>query len=52
MIRHLKTWYARRKVYAQTVKELSTLSSKELYDLGINRDMIPSIANEATYGVR
>jgi len=41
--------YAKRKVYALTVKELSSLSDRELADLGIARPMIASIAIEATY---
>jgi uncharacterized protein YjiS (DUF1127 family) len=52
MITQFKTWYARRKVYRQTIKELQSLSSHELRDLGITADMIPEIAAEATYGER
>ncbi len=50
MITQFKTWYARRKVYRQTVKELNSLTPHELRDLGITADMIPEIAAEATYG--
>lgn len=52
MIIQLKAWYTRRKAYNQTVKELSALSSRELFDLGISASMIPDIASAATYGVR
>lgn len=37
----------RRRVYKQTVAELSTLSNRELADLGISRSMIRAIALEA-----
>lgn len=40
----------RRRVYAQTVRELSALSARDLHDLGITASMIPSIAREAAYG--
>lgn len=41
---------ARRAVYRQTVAELSSLSSRELDDLGIHRSMITRIASEAAWG--
>jgi uncharacterized protein YjiS (DUF1127 family) len=37
----------RRKIYRQTVRELSALSTRELADLGIPRSMITRIALEA-----
>jgi uncharacterized protein YjiS (DUF1127 family) len=40
----------RRRVYAQTISELRSLSDRELADLGIVRSMIASIAQEAAYG--
>lgn len=40
----------RRRVYVQTVRELSALSERDLGDLGISKGMIPSIAHEAAYG--
>lgn len=40
----------RRRVYAQTVRELSALNARDLNDLGISAAMIPSIAREAAYG--
>ena len=40
----------RRRVYAQTARELSALSTRELSDLGIARGMIAQISREAAYG--
>ena len=37
----------RRRVYKQTVAELSSLSGRELADLGIGRSQIRAIALEA-----
>ncbi len=39
-----------RRVYAQTLTELTALSDRELNDLGISRLAIPEIAHEAAYG--
>lgn len=52
MISKLKYWYDRNRVYKNTVKELRSLSAKELYDLGIEPGMIEEIAYEAAYGDR
>ena len=41
---------AQRRVYRQTVRELKTLTSRELADLGIHRSMITRVAMEAAYG--
>ncbi|MFN3824293.1 MAG: DUF1127 domain-containing protein [Pseudorhodobacter sp.] len=40
----------RRRVFKQTERELNSLSSRELADLGIHRTMITRIALEAAYG--
>ncbi|MGB3177664.1 MAG: DUF1127 domain-containing protein [Albidovulum sp.] len=40
----------RFKMYRQTVNELSSLSDRELHDLGLNRSSIYAIATEAAYG--
>lgn len=40
----------RRRVFNQTVRELDSLSSRELADLGLHRSMITRIAREAAYG--
>lgn len=40
----------RRAVYRRTVRELNTLSSREMTDLGIHPSMINDVAREAAYG--
>lgn len=45
-----KAHLARRAVYNQTVRELLTLSDRELADLGISRSDIRAVAHEAAYG--
>ena len=45
----IKEANAKRIVYNTTVRELNTLSGRELADLGIHRSMIRSIAYEAAY---
>ncbi|SMR71266.1 Uncharacterized conserved protein YjiS, DUF1127 family [Aliiroseovarius halocynthiae] len=42
--------FATRQTYRNTVKELSALSDRELYDLGINRSSIRLVARMAVYG--
>ena len=39
-----------RKIYAQTVAELESLTDRELADLGISRLAISDLAREAAYG--
>lgn len=41
-----------RRVYNQTMSELSGLSNRELADLGISAAEIPYIAREAAYGAK
>lgn len=41
---------AKRAVYRQTVKELESLSNRDLADLGLSRSAIRGIALEAAYG--
>lgn len=50
MIRKIQNWLTARAAYMQTYRELSNMSDRELYDIGIDRGMIPEIANQATYG--
>lgn len=50
LIVRLQEARARRAVYRQTVAELSSLSNRELDDLGIHRSMITRIATEAAWG--
>ncbi|OCX66030.1 hypothetical protein BFP70_07885 [Thioclava sp. SK-1] len=45
----LKDAIARRKVYNLTLRELKSLSNRELDDLGIARSMITRVAAEAAY---
>ncbi len=44
--------YAKRRLYKRTINELSSLSSRDLADLGISRSMIKSIAIETAYGAK
>ena len=39
----------RRRVYSQTLRELSALTDRDLVDLGISRGSISAIAREAAY---
>ena len=41
---------AKRKVYLTTLRELQSLSNRDLADLGLSRSAIKSIALEAAYG--
>lgn len=41
---------AKRKVYRDTVQELSNLTNRELADLGIGRSSIKGLATVAAYG--
>ena len=40
----------RRRLFNQSVRELNTLSNRELADLGIHASLIKQIATEAAYG--
>ncbi|MDP3262873.1 MAG: DUF1127 domain-containing protein [Tabrizicola sp.] len=46
----IRTALRQRRLYAQAVRELSTLSDRELADLGISRLSIADVAREAAYG--
>lgn len=48
--RSVKLALHRRRLFNQTVRELNTLSNRELADLGIHASMIKQIAAEAAYG--
>jgi uncharacterized protein YjiS (DUF1127 family) len=48
--RSIKMWFARRSIYNQTHRELSSLTQRELSDLGLNSAMISEVAYEAAYG--
>lgn len=51
-IRELKSRFRQYRVYKQTYKELSSLTDRELNDIGINRGMIKSVAMEAYLDAR
>ena len=44
----VKTGFEKRRMYRRTIQELNSLSTCELYDLGIHLSMIRQIALEAT----
>ncbi len=50
MITAFISWLNRKAIYRQTYRELSAMTDRELIDLGISRDDIPSLAYHATYG--
>lgn len=45
----LRAKAARRKVYRETLRELSALSPRELNDLGLDGSMLKRIAYQAAY---
>mgnify|MGYP001635718801 CR=1 FL=1 len=48
-VAHVRESLARRRIYRQTVSELSQLSDRELSDLQLNRSSIQAVAREAAY---
>ena len=48
-VARLKVHLARRAIYAQTLKELQSLSDRELLDLGISPLSIHDVAHQAAY---
>ncbi len=50
MVRAWNEGAARRRVYRQTLDELSELSDRDLADLGIHRSMINRVALQAANG--
>jgi uncharacterized protein YjiS (DUF1127 family) len=51
-IKSISEDYARYKAYKATVKQLNQLTDRELYDIGLSRGMIHSIAMEIYYDGR
>ena len=47
----LRSYLAKRRVYRDTLRELQSLSARELNDLGLNRTMLRGIAWEAANGL-
>ena len=45
----LATRYAQHKVYRSTLKELESLTDRDLADLGLNRLVIQDVARKAAY---
>jgi uncharacterized protein YjiS (DUF1127 family) len=50
MIKALILAYKKHAIYRATYKELNSLSTKELQDLGIDRSDVEKVAMDATYG--
>lgn len=50
LVAGFKAAMARRRIYDQTVRELASLSDRDLADLGISRSVITQVASEAAYG--
>ena len=50
MVRELGEKWRRYGVYRETIRELTSLSARDLADLGIHESQIPAIALEAAYG--
>ena len=50
MINFIKKWLDRQKIYNQTYRELSSLTVRELHDLGLTPDLIPYVASAAARG--
>jgi uncharacterized protein YjiS (DUF1127 family) len=50
MIRSIIMYFRQKSIYRETYKQLSSLSTKELEDIGITGNMISELANEAAYG--
>ncbi|MCU0901525.1 MAG: DUF1127 domain-containing protein [Cypionkella sp.] len=50
VVKTIRVALERRRIFKQTVRELQSLSNRELADLGIHRSMITRVANEAAYG--
>jgi uncharacterized protein YjiS (DUF1127 family) len=49
IVKSVKDAVERRRVYAQTVRELSGLTDRDLTDLGLARANIHDLAREAAY---
>ena len=50
MLKAIIAAYKKHSIYKTTYNELSRLSDKELYDLGIDRSEIEIVARGVTYG--
>lgn len=50
MLKAITSAYIKHATYRNTLNELSRLSNKELYDLGIDRSDIEKVARDSAYG--
>ena len=50
LIERIVDSYRQRKIYTQTIKELSKLSDRELLDIGLTRSEIYDLAMQSAYG--
>lgn len=50
LVARLREALEQRKIFTRTVRELNSLTTRELSDLGISRSMITRVALEAAYG--
>jgi uncharacterized protein YjiS (DUF1127 family) len=46
----IRRYFRERRVYWETLRELSTYSDRELHDIGIDRADIEQIARQAAHG--
>jgi len=46
---NFKNTMRQRAMFRKTISELSTLSDRELHDLGLNRSMITDVARNSVY---
>lgn len=51
MLKAIIAAYKKHAVYMATYRELSRLTNRELYDIGLDRYEIESIAKESAYGI-
>lgn len=52
LLQAVRTEFRRRRVYRATLRELRSLSQRQLDDRGISREMISRLATEAAWGKR
>ena len=50
MVATVREGLRKRRVYAETLRELRGLSDRDLADLDMHRSMIVEVAREAAYG--
>lgn len=50
IVANLKDGQRRRAIYRRTLRELNSLTEREMADLGIHPAMIVQVAREAAYG--